>query len=237
MQKIDSLRKNYSRRIGNEVGFLSHIIEKGCENVIQNSTQSGKIILADMNIQVNKAAARMQIVYLVNLFESFMEDFIISKDKIHHKQLHGKNFWSQYLSDDNKEWARYAREKEIPDSTSFMNMKYSLYILEKKYGIEFPSYFTPCISELGSLRNCLVHHDGNITKTDRGGIPFSKSLENTLHILGVDSNSTYLCELNKNKFLNKVIFDLQKFVGFCCGVICMPDLHESGSQRNRELTQ
>jgi len=107
-----------------------------------------------------------------------------------------------------------------------MNIRFSLFILKEKYAIEFPSFFSQCIPELGSLRNCIVHHDGNLLKSDSGGVSFRESLKNTLIHLGLSPDTKKLVDLSKNKFTDAVVFDLQNFIELCDRRIRKPKLYE-----------
>lgn len=103
----------------------------------------------------------MQIVYLVNLFESFIQDYIGFKDNLTDKEMNEKDFWKQYHRQLISKWDNeYNSKSDIySNSTSFMNIRFSLFILKEKYKLDYPSYLTRVIPELGSLRNCLVHYD------------------------------------------------------------------------------
>ena len=73
------------------------------------------------------------------------------------------------------------------------------------------------VPELGSLRNCLVHHEGNLLSKDKGGQLFKDTLTETLRFLDLNEMNNQIISLNENDFVNKVIFDLQDFVALAGG--------------------
>jgi len=218
---------NYAQRIGNEVGWVEQIIKDGIISINNRATPQGKVPLLYLNSQAYHSVNRMQIVYLVNLFESFMQDFIGVKEGLNDTDMSEKDFWKNYLSEIRSNWDSYCQveTKAINTSTSFMNLRYSLFVLKQKYSIKYPTYLTPIVFELGSLRNCLVHYDGELLHKDKGGHRFKETLYGTLRFLELDDSVEKLVILNKNDYINKVTFDLQTFIELCGGRIRRPIDH------------
>ena len=221
----------YTKRIGNDVGWMTQLIERGNAYMIKSTVPKYVHHMLSLNNQAIRASYKMQIVYLVNLFESFIQDYIKFKDDLTESEMNKKDFWKQYLGTVISNWDTYCKIKneDYNNSTSFMNIRFSLFILKDKYNLDFPCYLTPVIPELGSLRNCLVHYDGDITRMDKGGPLFKDTLRETLKLLQVNNNENRLENLNVNDFINKVTFDLQTFIDLCGGRITRQEEH------NREL--
>lgn len=223
----------YSKRIGNDVGWMTQLIERGNEKMMKSAVPKYAHLMHSLNNQAIQASYKMQIVYLVNLFESFIEDYIGFKDNLTESEIIKKDFWKDHLSSVTSKWDTYCKSKKevYNNSTSFMNIRYSLFLLKDKYNLDFPSYLTPAIPELGSLRNCLVHYDGDLTRMDKGGHLFKDTLRETLQLLQMNCNENRLENLNINGFIDKVTFDLQTFIDLCGGRINRQEEH------NRELTK
>ena len=204
--------KEYAERIGNEVGWGDMILESKLDEVIPNIKEEYRDAIKDLNTQAKQASYKKSIIYLLSLFESFMHEFILEKENdldINIKQL---------LSEDEKKWKTDcdSLNLEISKSTSFMNMRYSLFILKNRYGIEYPQDLTNLVLELGSLRNCIVHHNGNISHTDKGGkCSFKDTLKETIDFLKMPENKDNICKFITYDYINKVTFDLQKFIERC----------------------
>lgn len=223
---------NYSKRIGNEVGWLEQIVQEGIkafESRIIPSDPVSVFGVIRLNKQAEHSAHRMQIVYLVNLFESFMHDFIGEKDGLSESQMNEKRFWETYLETERKMWDEYCTNHNEPINTSksFMNIRYSVFVIEERYKIKYPSYLSPLVLELGSLRNCLVHYDGELLHQDKGGKYFKDTLSKTIDFLKVDPNSNRITEINRNGYLGKVTFDLATFIELCGGFIRRPIDHKN----------
>lgn len=220
MNKCLELCDNYAQRIGNDVGWMTQLVKNGYYSLMNSATPEGIPVMLSLNTQALHASQKMQIVYLVNLFESFVQDFIAIKDNISEGDMNSNDFWKPYLREIIRKWDIYcSRTLLFNKSTSFMNIRFSLFVLKEKYGIDLPTYLVPVIPELGSLRNCLVHYDGNLTKLDKGGKTFKETLSETLKFIHHPENVLCLRNLNTNDFINKVTFDLQKFVELCGGRI------------------
>lgn len=217
----------YTKRIGNDVGWMTQLIQIGNANMIKSTAPEYTHLLFSLNNQAIRASYKMQIVYLVNLFESFIQDYIGDKDNLTESEMNQKDFWKQYLRRVECNWLTYCKSKNecINNSTSLMNIRFSLFILKDKYNLDFPSYLTPAIPELGSLRNCLVHYDGDLSRMDKGGHVFRETLIETLKILEFNSIENRLENLNNNSFIDKVTFDLQTFIELCGGRINRPGDH------------
>ena len=222
---IDICRE-YSKRLGNDVGWMTQLIERGNESMIKSAVPKYKSQMHSLNNQAVRASYKMQIIYIVNLFESFIQDYIGFKDGLTEYDMSKKDFWKQYLSSVIKKWNTSCKDKNeaYNNSTSFMNIRYSL--LKDKYNLDFPSYLTPVIPELGSLRNCLVHYDGDLNRMDKGGFLFKETLKETLKLLQMNNIENRLDNLNNNNFINTVTFDLQTFVDLCGGRITRQKAHD-----------
>ena len=93
-----------------------------------------------------------------------------------------------------------------------MNIRFSLFILKEKYSIEYPNdEIILQLFELGSLRNCLVHYDGELSHYDKGGFYFEETLSNTLESLNLNKNLNKIISINE-KYLNNMIFGLKQFI-------------------------
>jgi len=68
MENLGPVCEEYSRRVGNEIGFLTYIVDNGCKILMKSTIPSGIAPIAGLNHQVSVAVPKMQIVYLVNLF-------------------------------------------------------------------------------------------------------------------------------------------------------------------------
>lgn len=225
-----SICSKYAQRIGNEVGWLENIIQAGIKVMNGGIIKTNPLSVAGVpwiNLQAERSAHKMQIVYLVNLFESFMQDFIAEKDGLTETDINVKDFWKNYLSVERTAWDSYCRSLTYPVNTSnsFMNIRYSLFVIEARYSIKYPAYLTPVMKELGSLRNCLVHYDGELLHQDKGGKNFKDTLSETTSFLELDSTIDKITDIDKNGYLAKVTFDLQTFVELCGGRISRPFDH------------
>lgn len=213
----DPICLTYRMRIGNEAGFLGELVNSGYESINRRTLAHAKSEMKNLSDQAVRASKAMQIVYLVNLFESFMTDFIINSDDLDEGIAWSDNGLKQHLKETNRQWQEIIKQNNfaVNTSTSFMNIKYSLFVLEKKYNIKFPFHWLcHAIPELGSLRNCLVHHSGNLDKSDKGGILFRNSLKETISMNMEENSSIVLTD----EFVNKVIYDLQDFVAYVGGM-------------------
>lgn len=227
MDNCYEICRHYAQRVGNEVGWVVQLINDGIFSMQNRATPIGKSILPDLNRQALMAINHMQIVYLVNVFESFMQDFIVAKDGLSDADVSKDKFWVTHLCNVRDEWDSYCQSqvKPLNTSNSFMNLQYSLFTLETKYNIRYPSYLTPAVAELGSVRNCLVHHNGDLLRKDRGGYLFKDTLCITLKLINVDKSTNSLNIIDKNDYMNKVIYDLQTFIELCGGNIRRPKEH------------
>lgn len=204
----------YAKRIGNEVGWSDMLLEDKLDEVIPNIKEEYRDAITNLNIQAKQGSYKKSIIYLLSLFESFMQDFILEKENNSTKEIKIK----ELLIDDIKEWKLYCdtEDSAISTSTSFMNIRYSLFILKRRYEIEYPTELTNLVFELGSLRNCIVHHNGNISHIDKGGkCLFRDTLEKTIDFLKMNKNENNICEFITYDYVNKVTFDLQKFIERC----------------------
>lgn len=221
MSTYSSVCEVYSRRIGNEVGWLSNVVNSGTDKINISSTPLGKLFLGALNNQAKFASCKMQIVYLVDLFDAFMQDYIEARDNVEMVAINRPNFFRDHLKSLDTAWSTFCSQNHpLNQSKSFMNITYSLFVIENKYGIKYPSYLSPLVLELGSMRNCLVHYDGELSHNDKGGDPFRKTLNRTLKYINFSGDK--INDININNYINKVIFDLQTFVDLCGGKIDRP---------------
>lgn len=227
-EKLDILCQKYAMRVGNEIGWMSKVIKHGYDYLNHSANSTYKKQMLSLNNQALLASQKMQIVYLVNLFESFMQDYITIKGGLSEMDLNQNDFRGTHLNSEISKWNQaYKTNKEAySNSTSFMNIRFSLFVLNEKYGLSYPSYLSNTIPELGSLRNCLVHCDGDITSKDKGGHTFRETLVETLKYLEIGKREVKLISLDKNDFINKVVFDFQTFIELCGGRITRPDDHK-----------
>lgn len=210
----------YSTRIRNEIGWLSEVIKAGV-NAISKDIMGA--FFTGLNNQAQSASSKMQIVYLVNLFESFMHDFIAEKDGLSESETNKKNFFTEYLKSERELWNDYCNkeDKAINTSTSFMNLRYSLFVINERYNIKYPSYLTSLVFELGSLRNCLVHYNGELFHEDKGGKYFIETLEKSLKHLEIDEKSKTIIGIKKSDkyFITLITQNLAEFIELCGGKI------------------
>lgn len=205
--------KKYSTRIGNEVGWSDMILEAKLDEVIPNITEEYKQGIIELNKQAKQGSYKKSIIYLLSIFESFMKDFILEKEK----KGEEKDI-ENLLSNNKKIWENYCKgcNSAINMSTSFMNIRYSVFILENRYGIKYSQDLTNLVLELGSLRNCIVHHNGNISHTDKGGkCSFKDTLKETISFLKMNKNDDNICDFITYEYVKKVTFDLQKIIIEC----------------------
>lgn len=212
----ESVCLKYAQKVGNEVGWLEEIILAGMKS-IKPAGPSMEPLLKDMHYQAYYAALNMQIVYLVNIFDFFVQDYIKTKDCLSEEDLQIRGFWLDYLSPIIRSWDSYCQSTTdaVNTSRSFMNLSFSFYVLERKYGVCCQSDKKHLLSELGSLRNCLVHHSGELCHKDKGGNTFRYTLARTLEHLEIGDEIERITDLRKNKYVSKVTFGLQDFIYSC----------------------
>jgi hypothetical protein len=156
------------------------------------------------------AARNMQIIYIVDMLEIFMKDYISLRDQVEVVD------WKEYLKEFQSKYERYVNinNLKVSKSNSLMNINFSRFILEEKYFIQFPESSTSVISELGSLRNCLVHHDGDVNFKDKGNFFYYDTLDKTIKELKFLDINTGKILLN-DEFVMKVIKEIQDFLAIC----------------------
>lgn len=139
----------YARRVGNEVGWSGEVTTAGIKTLTARAAPRYKMSMKLLNEQAGDAICRMRVVYLVNLFEYFMQDFIQVKDCLEKNETDIRGFWDKHLSEINGSWNLLcdSNTQPINKSTSFMNIRYSLFVLENKYEIKYPSSLTPLVPE------------------------------------------------------------------------------------------
>lgn len=204
----------YSKRIGNEVGWADMILETKIDEIIPGIIPEYKEGIKNLNTQAKQANYKKSIIYILSLFESFMQDFISEIEGFSDKEIN----INELLNQDKKTWQSYCQKLDIPisTSTSFMNIRYSLFILKTRYKITYPLDLTNLVLELGSLRNCIVHHNGDLLHKDKGGkFLFKETLKETIIFLNMNQNKDNICEFITFDYVSKVTFDLQKFINIC----------------------
>ncbi|MGL5479687.1 MAG: hypothetical protein ACRDCB_11655, partial [Clostridium sp.] len=93
--------------------------------------------------------------------------------------------------------------------------RFSIYVLKRRYGISYPKGLSNLILELGSLRNCIVHHNGNLLLKDKGGkYLFKDTLVETIRFLNI-KNEDNICDFINYEYIKKVTFELQSFIELC----------------------
>lgn len=196
----------YAGRIGNECLWLFEVIKSGEQMLSTRSIPKQNQAIILLNRESMQSACKMAIVYVVNLFESFMQDFVCSKERI--DIVSDRNLFEQIIKEEFATFLTGVSGEKTNTSKSLMNLHFSFFILHHKYGIRFPSNFS--ILELGSLRNCIVHHDGYLDKKDRGGNSFYETMPKILAKLSLSNNR--IENYNKSNFTIDIIQDIQNFV-------------------------
>ncbi len=195
---MDKICLEYERRIGTEVLWVSELTKNGSDVLGHlNKNNPSMNYLNEIAIQT---ISKMQITYVVNIFESFVQGFICQKDNLDKYQTSENKFWDTHLKETQSEWDNYCNnsEEELSSSKSFMNVRYSLFVLEKKYGLQ-TNNLPKTLLELGSVRNCIVHHNSDLSKLDKGGKSmFRKTIYHTLKLLGIRETENQLIFLDKN---------------------------------------
>ncbi|MGL6184411.1 MAG: hypothetical protein ACRC1T_03415 [Clostridium chrysemydis] len=208
-----SVCRKYSRRIGNEVGLPDMLLENKIDEMIERDTLKNEESIRILNIQAKQANYKKSIIYLMSLFESFMQDYISEIEGFSNKKIDINKF----LDEEKRKWQSYSRSlnEPISTSTSFMNVRFSIYVLKRRYGISYPKGLSNLILELGSLRNCIVHHNGNLLLKDKGGkYLFKDTLLETIRFLNI-KNEDNICDFINYEYIKKVTFELQSFIELC----------------------
>ena len=84
MKLCSEICDTYARRVGNEVGWSGEVTTAGIKTLTARAAPRYKMSMKLLNEQAGDAICRMRVVYLVNLFECFMQDFIRVKDCLSH---------------------------------------------------------------------------------------------------------------------------------------------------------
>lgn len=222
--EIQTLCDRFTARIGNEAGLVNWIFDIGCKQAISGITAYHIPVLQTIG-QAQRSLAQMRIICLVDLFDAFMTQFICAKEHINLSEINRYNtLQSKQLKGLCDLWIKEAKKRKANKSTSFMNLQFSLFILEQKYQIRIPdNYYPKLILELGSLRRCLVHCDGRLDSTDIGNLSFKHTLQNTLGFLYPDLQAMpEEININNKEYLDVVITHTQYFISYCGGHISKP---------------
>lgn len=217
---IKDLCAEYSRRVGNEIDFSDLIYDQGFKQM-RSGIISNPIGALDLLYQSKNAINKMKITYLVDLFDSFMAHFVCLKEGLIYEDFYDDRLIKEILRGDREQWANHCLgHTNLNTSISFMNLRFSIFVLKNRYSIEYPSYFSDLVLELGSLRNCLVHNNGFINKKDNGSAPFKNTLAKTIEYLYPNCNTPpERIDINNKKYLKLVIYDVRDFIAYCGGII------------------
>ena len=99
--------------------------------------------------------SKLRFIYLLSLLEALGKEYIAARDGVSADEV------SRHLSNEKSTW----QEKEPPGprhSTSLYNSAFLAFVLTARYSVKFGSDISPCFWEIGPLRNCVVHHQGEI---------------------------------------------------------------------------
>ncbi|MGN7785827.1 hypothetical protein ACTJIJ_14970 [Niabella sp. 22666] len=204
------LNNAYAGRIGNECLWLIQAARGGFQKLSQQFKGEHSNFIDSVNANSEQFMYKISIVYIVNLMESFMKDFICYKEGLTNAE-DDKSAFEQIKASQDAAFSTYISGLQINNSKSFMNLHYSLFFLKNKYGVHFTVRHPEAMRELGSLRNCIVHSDEKLSKKDKGGLLFSQTMPNTLELLPQDNDK--ITDYNHGRFTEIVIEDMQAFLG------------------------
>lgn len=156
----------YERLINDEVAnaefHLDHVLIKGLKDKF--ITVEGKKLMGlpeninfsmyDISKASLDAMPKMRFIYLMSLFEAFVKEYIAERSAINMDEI--KNYTKTIQS----EWDKTERS-----GTSLYNLKYVNFLFDRLYGIIINNGLndSQVTVEAGILRNCIVHHNGEIT--------------------------------------------------------------------------
>ncbi|MEA3288969.1 MAG: hypothetical protein U9Q04_02210 [Campylobacterota bacterium] len=154
--------QKYIKRIQNEISKSIYITDRK----ISEYFKSNKLPLElqeefgeteyDFIKETIEIMPRLRFIYLVTLFEAFMKEYM--KDlEIDKKPLVQK--WDLKNKQKDKKELEY-----INTSSSLLNTQFSKFIIENSTKAKIDNF--GFFQELGTLRNCIIHHDGVIIKEE-----------------------------------------------------------------------
>jgi hypothetical protein len=98
---------------------------------------------------------KLRSIYLLSLLEAFGKEYIAEREGISLDDVPGR------VSTQQPKWHKQNRGPRA--STSFLNTRYLAFLLSDLYGVTFTgAAIDPSFWEAGTVRNCLVHHNGAI---------------------------------------------------------------------------
>ncbi|APU10468.1 hypothetical protein A5M85_09285 [Cellulophaga lytica] len=91
-EKMDILWQENASRLGNEIGWMSKLIKNGKDVLNKLTNPKHKNSMFGLSDQAVVSSQKMQIVYLVNLFKYFMQDYISIKDELPETKVNQNRF-------------------------------------------------------------------------------------------------------------------------------------------------
>lgn len=154
-----------------QVGALKEQIITSEAKKTLGLSESAHLTLYDLAGKSVEVLGTLRFVYLASLLEAFGKEYIAERDSVDPAEVR------RYLLPEINEWKK--GECGRYRSTSFFNLKFLRFVLQKKYQLEFSLVEERCFWEAGPLRNCLVH-DGGVIATDelRSSIRYSVEVLN-----------------------------------------------------------
>ncbi len=156
---------------------------------LMNYPLDSNITLYDEWPLIFPSLTKMRLIYLINLIEGFFKEYIRFK-------LSGKN--ETEIKNELKEIANDWQGRESNPhkrKTSYMNIQYSIFVLEEKFGIQFTEFYQEkkYFLEAGTLRNCITHHQSYIKDTN-----MLDALRETSNMLSLELNVGSKVEISQN---------------------------------------
>ncbi|AHV97079.1 hypothetical protein [Paenibacillus sabinae] len=156
----------------------------------------------DLTRPALEALPKFRFMYLVSLFEAFVQEYIAERKGISLDDL--KNS----LTNERSTWQRLNGHTSV-GSTSYYNVRFVNWLLNELYSIQIQSVIETLTLEMGDLRKCLVHHGGEITKQD-----FVDGLKATCLQLGLPSIIGTKVTVTK-KLMSIYIEDFRRILNLC----------------------
>jgi hypothetical protein len=206
MQKYKSVICNiYERRINNEIAAGEFSADHYLVNALKNNfvTAEGKASLGiptdyplsmyEVHKKTVDILQKIRFIYLLSLLEAFFQEYICERDGVILIDLKAS------LSNETSLWSIQSNK----DSSSFYHLPYVAFLLKTKYQIDLSSSIEKVIFEMGLLRNCIVHHDGEIISSY-----FLNGLVETANFKGIVfslNNSVLICKKLMAKYIEQVV--------------------------------